>query len=883
MRARLGAVDQVRVLTGAILLVGGLVTAGVFLLARNYVCHDFLRDFREEGSAQMADISNYLNARLVFLDDLARHLELSPGPDPETFRAFVATERRRVSGIQALEWAPLVRSAGRAGAEAGLRAGHPDCRGFTERDAAGTLRSAAVRSCYYPVTFLEPLAGNRPALGYDLGSNPARLAAIEAARDTGQPRATAPVTLVQETQSQAGFLVFAPVYQKGLPTGTLAQRRAAFQGVVLGVFRTGDLLAAVLDGHPTRRLPGELNDLDAPWNQGPIHAWRGLPGRPNRSKAWLGLALLGGKAPISRHRIGFAGRTWEAAFRADPVYLGENLPQWVWHILPGGLTLAGLLACLFHLVNRGKERAEALVLERTQALGASLALLEAREDELRLILDSTAEGLYGLDLEGRCTFCNRALARMLGRPDPAGLVGLNMHRVTHHTRADGTPYPEADCQIFKAFREGRGTHADREVLWRADGTSFPAEYWSYPQWREGRVVGAVVTVIDISERILAERHNAKLQAQYQQAQKMESLGSLAGGVAHDMNNVLAAILGFASANVELQPPGSQSRRAFEIIGKAANRGAALVKGLLSFSRRSAAEARELDLNTLLAEEILLLERTTLAKVRMNLDLAPDLGLVRGDGDALTHAFMNLFINAVDAMAGGGTLTLRTRNLGGDWVEVRVEDTGEGMPPEVLERAFDPFFTTKAQGKGTGLGLAMVYSTLKAHQGLIELHSTPGEGTQVRVRFPRVAPGAADPGLPPEAHAALERRSLTVLVVDDDELVQASMVSSLELLGHTHALAATGEAALAAVEAGLDPEVVILDMNMPGLGGAGTLPLLRALKPGLPVLLCTGRVDQAALDLIQAHRGVRLLPKPFPAQDLDLALQAITARRAAVRY
>jgi len=184
---------------------------------------------------------------------------------------------------------------------------------------------------------------------------------------------------------------------------------------------------------------------------------------------------------------------------------------------------------------------------------------------------------------------------------------------------------------------------------------------------------------------------------------------------------------------------------------------------------------------------------------------------------------------------------------------------------------DPFFTTKPVGKGTGLGLSMVYSTVKAHRGQLDIQSEPGRGTRVRVRFP-----ACRQALRPAQAAAAPRASgpagLKVLLVDDDELIQSTIQSILEILGHQATVAASGEEALRELEAGLAPDVVILDMNMPGLGGAGTLPLLRALRPEVPVLLATGRVDQAALDLVRQYPKVALLSKPFTMGELQEQLR-----------
>jgi len=191
------------------------------------------------------------------------------------------------------------------------------------------------------------------------------------------------------------------------------------------------------------------------------------------------------------------------------------------------------------------------------------------------------------------------------------------------------------------------------------------------------------------------------------------------------------------------------------------------------------------------------------------------------------------------------------------------------------RAPSPFFTTKETGKGTGLGLSMVYSTVKAHQGELEIQSEAGRGTCVRMRFPSCAAGdrPAEPLAADRQETPMPR--LKVLLVDDDELIQSAVQATLEALGHTVVPAPSGEAALALLDTG--PDLAILDMNMPGLGGAGTLPLLRAQRPGLPVLLATGRVDQTALDLARDFPGVTLLAKPFGMEDLRQAIRDLAAQ------
>ncbi|BDU70187.1 hypothetical protein GETHOR_22880 [Geothrix oryzae] len=498
--------------------------------------------------------------------------------------------------------------------------------------------------------------------------------------------------------------------------------------------------------------------------------------------------------------------------------------------------------------------------------------LREREEQLRVIFETSEAGIILVASDGSVAFANRRMAEMFG-------VSLQDLIGTPYTNHLHPSEKQVGDERMRQLIQGQvhSVSVERRYL-RQDGS----EFWGHLSGRrlehpDGSLDALVGVITDITERKRMEREQLLIEQKIQQSQKMESLGSLAGGVAHDMNNVLGAILGLASAHLENHPVGSPAHGAFSTILKAARRGGEMVKSLLNLARQNPAEQRELDLNAILREEVHLLERTTLAKVRLQLDLAPDLRPVRGDAADLAHAFMNLCVNAVDAMPENGTLTLGTRNLEGGWVEARVEDTGTGMAPEVLEKALDPFFTTKEVGKGTGLGLSLVYSTVKAHGGKMELQSEPGRGTCVILRFP--ASGVS--GEPRESSGPQKivggLPSLKVLLVDDDELIQSSIQAILELLGHRVTLAPSGEEALAKLEAGLRPAVVILDMNMPGLGGAGTLPRLRALLPDLPVLLATGRADQTARDLTQAHAGVTLLAKPFSMGDLQRHLEPFTRR------
>jgi len=452
----------------------------------------------------------------------------------------------------------------------------------------------------------------------------------------------------------------------------------------------------------------------------------------------------------------------------------------------------------------------------------------------------------------------------------------------------GDVFGQTCWKVLQADQTSPCDFCTNRFLLRPDGTPAGTHAWEFRNtvtgrwyecrdtaitWPDKRIVRLEIA-IDITERKEAEEHQRLLESRLQHSTKMDSLGTLAGGVAHDMNNVLGAILGLASAHIGTQPTGSPLHRALDTICKATERGGKMVKSLLSFARQSPAEERELDMNAILLEQISLLERTTLEKVHLETDLEAELRPILGDASALAHAFMNLCVNAVDAMPANGTLILHSRNVDNDWIEVIVEDNGTGMPMEVLEKATEPFFTTKEIGKGTGLGLSMVFSTVKAHGGQMAIESEPGQGTRVMMRFPACEQEAPAQVEPPVAEPTVTlHRILKVLLIDDDDLIQSSVQAILEVLGHTALnTAQSGEAALTMLEHGLEVDLVILDMNMPGLGGIGTLPRLRALRPEVPVLLATGRVDQTALTLALAHPGVTLLSKPFGLSELQKHLE-----------
>lgn len=432
--------------------------------------------------------------------------------------------------------------------------------------------------------------------------------------------------------------------------------------------------------------------------------------------------------------------------------------------------------------------------------------------------------------------------------------------------------PVVEEILRDAIDRGVSRSAELELI-SAAGVRKWVHFASSVTTDEGQVVRVTCAIQDITARVRAERERLELMAQLHQAQKLDSLGSLAGGVAHDLNNVLAAILSSAEAHRRKLEDGDPIARALDTIATACVRGRSVVRSLLYFARPEIDRRGPVDLNAVVREIADLLDRTTLKRIRFRIDLADRLPAVDGDMAALTHALMNVCINAVDAMPDGGELSIRTQVRPDGGASIHVRDTGEGMTPEIAARAVEPFFTTKTVGKGTGLGLAMVYGAVRAHGGTLTINSAPGEGTEVVLTFPAVTQEAGTISSPASKGERMLASPLTILLVDDDELIREGFSALLEMDGHDVSLAASGEEALAKIRDGVAPDLVILDVNMPGLTGPQTLDRLLEMRPDQRVLLASGFGDDAMLRATESRPNVMSIQKPFTIEDLEAKLRS----------
>ena len=431
-------------------------------------------------------------------------------------------------------------------------------------------------------------------------------------------------------------------------------------------------------------------------------------------------------------------------------------------------------------------------------------------------------------------------------------------------------------------------------------TVAPSQAWQAllldGQWRgEGRIqIGSTVRILDVaaSAHITPGRHlitlrdvteARQMEGQLRQAQKMEAIGLLTGGVAHDFNNLLTVILANADLVLEALPDEMDELR--DEVGQmiqAATRGSEMVKKLLAFSRRETIERRPVSLEVVLAETQALLARLLPSNITVRTEALPDLRGILADPGAVQHMLLNLATNARDAMPTGGTLSMRggfdaavelPDGTTGAMVTVTVEDTGGGMDDEVLAHLFEPFFTTKAPGEGTGLGMAMIYGLVQQHAGTISVRSTPGRGTTVTIGLP-LAETTVPNATPRSAMLIREGATETILLVEDEEMVRRAGRRILEKHGYRVIQAADGAEAMELLrEHGSEIALVVSDVVMPRMGGRELYASLRAEGFRMPFLFTSGYTDRMSSDTVALDPSVPVLPKPWTWTELTASVRA----------
>jgi signal transduction histidine kinase/CheY-like chemotaxis protein len=443
--------------------------------------------------------------------------------------------------------------------------------------------------------------------------------------------------------------------------------------------------------------------------------------------------------------------------------------------------------------------------------------------------------------------------------------------------------------LQKAAQDGRWETEGWRV--RKDGTRFWAHVVIDAIHNDaGDLVGFAKITRDVSERKQAEHELEEARKALFQSQKMEAVGQLTGGVAHDFNNLLTVIIGGLDSIARSKPGDTaRIRRALDTARHAAERAAGLTSRLLAFSRKQPLQPTPTELNTLVRNMTDLLHRTLGEQIELESVLSPRLWTIEVDQNQLESAVLNLAVNARDAMPAGGKLTIEIQNTyidesyaqvdaevrPGQYVVICVSDTGSGMSKETLSRVFEPFFTTKELGRGTGLGLSMVYGFVKQSGGHVTIYSEEGQGTTVKLYFPRHYAEDEPIGEPDQALAyPMAGDDEVVLVVEDNPDVRSYSVTSLAELGYRVLQASDAEAALAFVSSDQRIDLLFTDVVLPGRTGRMLADEAATIRPGLKVLFTTGYSRNAIVHHGRLDPGVRLLQKPFTFDQLATRVREV---------
>ncbi len=539
-------------------------------------------------------------------------------------------------------------------------------------------------------------------------------------------------------------------------------------------------------------------------------------------------------------------------------------------------------ACLDDFLDRMQQYYDKLKEQVQRRIAIQQALGESK-----VLFDTFMQHLPALafikDDQGRYVYVNEAWRDFYGR-QIRHLIG----------KTDDELWPPDVAAVLKendsyVLAHGQALHVEEQVEVAGGRQHYMVA--KFPLARNGRRKWVAGIAFDITDKIQAQKDKAKLEAQLVQAQKMEAIGTLAGGIAHDFNNILAAIMGYLEiARMDLEP-GHPVQKRLEKVLEAANRAKDLVKRILTFSRKTNQDRRPIDLVSVARDALQLLRASLPATIAIEEKIKVSEAIVVADITQMHQVIMNLFTNAGHAMEDdGGHLTLLLDQVvikgsdpkdridlpPGKYILLKVSDTGPGIPEAIQDRIFEPYFTTKGQGKGTGMGLAVVHGIVKAHSGAIEVESSPGKGTTFAVYLP-----AAEEMLCPlpAREERLAGGSETILFVDDEQALAELGSQMLSRLGYKVEIRTGAQDALAAFAHHPEKyDMVITDLTMPHMTGDVLVRKLLGMRPDLPVILCTGYSDR--MSQAKAHQlGVAAyLLKPLSVKELATTVRQVLDRR-----
>jgi PAS domain S-box-containing protein len=853
-------------MVAVVLLVGIGLSFGIFNYGRRSERERIEAEFGRRAEMRQAlarQILDYYAASVYVLKGV---FEGSGDVSRDEFRHVATDILNRYPVIAALEWLPIVPAARRAEVEAAVsrELGRPFH--FTERRSDGAMVRAGSRPEYLPILYVEPLAGNERAFGYDAQTAPSA-PFLNRARRTATFVVTPSFPLVQGNR---GVVMAWPVLN-------LADEKAPYcQGLAQAVFRIDELLAQTHLRSPTTSLDMLYVDDGATGPDRLLYAWRG--DAPAAEAAQLTEAEM--RAGLHRsYPLELGGRRWLALYRPTASWIAE---QHTWQAelwLGCGLVFTGLLASLVATLGL-----------RTAAITREVEERTAELSESRRQLSNLLHSLPGIAY--RCAYAGRLQAFFLSE-GTLPLLGYRPDQlISGEVDIENLVHPEDVANVRGVIATALEHRTDLEFECRLR-TRSGAVKWVLVRGRgvhdgQGQLLFVEGLAIDVTARRRAEADKLAIERKLLESQKLESLGLLAGGIAHDFNNLLTGIMGHTSLArcVPAVPPEAENH--LRKVEAGATRAAELCQQMLAYSGRGRFVVEAVDLNQLVRDTLPLLQGS-LVRAEVQLALAPEPAVVVGDATQLRQVAINLILNAADALPpGGGTIRVTTGRreidapflararlgdacLPGTYVALEITDNGCGMDAPTLGKIFDPFFTTKFTGRG--LGLAAVLGIVRSHAGALDVQSQPGEGSTFTLLLP--PSNQSTSSNPDEAEPEPWRRNGRVLVIDDEPPVREVAMQMLQSFGLAPEPAGSGTEGI--TKFGHEPagyELIFLDLTMPGMDGIETLNRLRAISPTVRVLLVSGYSESDQVAKLATTGSLVFLQKPFTRIKLEQKLREI---------
>jgi PAS domain S-box-containing protein len=739
------------------------------------------------------------------------------------------------------------------------------------------LSPASQRPEYFPV-MVEAAAGvSQDTAGLDRFNLPAHRLAMMQARDTGILASTSNFPNIGNNDEFMISHYYYPIYRSVKPPKSVEERREQLVGFVSAYSKTP---GAVLSGF----LPKAYNGMNATF--APLIDSQPLPTAQNPKLAGM---LDSGEAKQKTYLID--GKNYAAVVTASESFAKATQSSTRWWVLSLGLLVTVWMVSMRLMDRTQTAKVVALVNERTAALSSTNHALQESEQRYRMLADNVMDVIHTFDMNGICTYITPSITQLSGRavsdyigfpvwrflpPDVAERSRLNIASYAKTFQEDpNAPFSNLDLEFEVLHANGNRKPVETRITLIRDANGIPTGFLS--------------TMRDISERKKAEHEQEALQQAYRQAQKMESIGTLAGGIAHDFNNLLTGVLGHAELLKSEFANNNAAQRSVDLIEMAATRAKELTGQLLGFARKGKFMLVPVEINRVLADLAGLLEGTFDKNITVNRLTCEGNPAVLGDPGQISQIFLNLAVNSRDAMPKGGTLEFKTSVIHldpltakstftfdiepGDYCVISVTDSGEGIPQDKIDRIFEPFFTTKEEGKGTGLGLAMVYGVVKNHKGAINVYSEVGKGAVFKIYLP-LAEKSVMEKIKPQPKAIISGNG-KVLFIDDQVVVRQVGELMLKKLGYQVVMADNGRTGLDYYRLYFhDIDFVMIDMIMPEMGGLECLEQMKLINPNLKAILATGFSKEDIAEEINEDYVLGFIQKPFRLQELSEIISAV---------